>query len=194
MQNARAEHLVELCRRYREPTRHYHTLEHVAEMLGWLEILRGHAERPALVAWAIWFHDAVYDPTRRDNEAQSAALAGRMLPPLGLTTSDCERVCELVMGTAQHHAQEADGDLALFLDLDLAILGMPEERYEAYTQQVRAEYAFVPPATFCAKRADLVAAWLHRPQLYFTEVGRTLFERPARENLARELHVLEKGT
>ncbi|MET0343774.1 MAG: N-methyl-D-aspartate receptor NMDAR2C subunit [Polyangiales bacterium] len=189
--SAHAELLADLARRYREPARHYHTLEHVAELLAWLEHLRAHALRPDLIAWAIWFHDAVYDPRGRHNEAESAALARTMLPQVGLDAKDCEAVAELVLATAHHHAREVVGDVALFLDLDLSILGAPAARYDAYTQQVRAEYAFVPDDVFREKRGGLLAAWLQRSRLYFTEVGHALFHAQAQANLARELVALD---
>jgi predicted metal-dependent HD superfamily phosphohydrolase len=188
-----AELLTDLCARYREPGRHYHTLEHVAELLGWLEQLRTHAARPSLIAWSVWFHDAVYDPQRSDNEAQSAALARTMLPGLGLSEEECEQVCAQVLATAAHHAQHAEGDTALFLDLDLSILAAPEVRYDAYAQQVRAEYAFVPDHTFRTKRAALLTAFLARPRLYFSDVCHALFDAQARANLAREIGALTRS-
>ena len=61
---------------------HFHNLDHVAEM--WLrhrKMARGTLRTPRvrrLVASAIVFHDAVYDPRRSDNEAASAALWRRL--------------------------------------------------------------------------------------------------------------------
>lgn len=179
--------LDELRARYREPQRHYHTTEHVDELLGLLQVLRAHAVRTDLVAWAIWFHDAVYDPTRPDNEAESAALARQRLPGLGLQPSDVEAVSRMVLATAGHQWRDGVADTALFLDLDLSILAARPERYDAYVAQVRAEYAFVPEQTFVYKRAQLLRAWLARSSLYFTEVGRARFEAAARDNIAREL-------
>ena len=58
---------------YAEPQRHYHSTQHLAECLHGFETVRHLAQRPAEVALALWFHDAVYDVQRHDNEAQSAA-------------------------------------------------------------------------------------------------------------------------
>ena len=53
--------------RYREPQRHYHTIQHLDECFErWPEI-RLHAVRPAEAELALWFHDAVYDTHRADN-------------------------------------------------------------------------------------------------------------------------------
>ena len=70
---------AELEAAYEEPQRHYHTLEHLGECLALFERHRTHAERPAEVELALWFHDAVYAIGRADNEARSAEWARRAL-------------------------------------------------------------------------------------------------------------------
>ncbi|EAN88867.1 hd phosphohydrolase family protein [Trypanosoma cruzi] len=69
--------------RYTEPQRHYHTMTHLEEMLGCLARFQSEAPvahrlpaegaRRLVVELAIFFHDAVYDPRRSDNEERSAA-------------------------------------------------------------------------------------------------------------------------
>ena len=60
-----------------EPHRRYHGLAHLAAVLGLVAQLEAAATDPAAVRLAAWYHDAVYDPTRQDNEAgQCAAGAG----------------------------------------------------------------------------------------------------------------------
>ncbi|MFM2417108.1 MAG: hypothetical protein RL385_1831 [Pseudomonadota bacterium] len=179
--------LAALAQRYREPQRHYHTLQHVHELLARLEELRTHAERPDLMHWAIWFHDAIYDPARADNEHQSAELAAASLRALGLAQQDVARVVGMVEATAGHRWLDAEPDTALFLDLDLAILGAPPERYASYVAQVQAEYAFVPAPIFRAKRTAVLRDFLGRARLYFTEAGHQRFDTQARINLAAEL-------
>src|SRR4051794_22476684 len=60
---------------YSEPHRHYHNLEHIAEMLRVVDRLSKFAADPDAVRLAVWFHDAVYDPRAKDNEKLSAILA-----------------------------------------------------------------------------------------------------------------------
>lgn len=66
-------HLVaDLERRYTEPHRYYHNLDHLHAMgQAYIDAMSGDIE--PTTALAILYHDAIYDPTRTDNEAQSAA-------------------------------------------------------------------------------------------------------------------------
>jgi predicted metal-dependent HD superfamily phosphohydrolase len=190
MPTSASERVIEALRvRYREPQRHYHTLEHVDELLTLFAAERARAQRPDHIEWAIWFHDAIYDPQRSDNEARSAALARASLIDAGLARADISAVVALISATADHQWRDGQPDTALFLDLDLSILGAAPDRYDAYVRQVRAEYAFVPEPVFRRKRAELLSAWLSRPALYFTEFARARFEPQARQNLARELAI-----
>src|SRR5688572_5335606 len=82
-----------------EPHRHYHTLAHVEACLGWLAWFGVAAARRAEVELALWFHDAIYDPRRADNERRSAALAGEHLGGLGVPEVVIRRVAGLVLAT-----------------------------------------------------------------------------------------------
>jgi hypothetical protein len=64
---------------YNEPTRHYHNNAHIEDLLGQLAQHHNAFDDPETVEAAIWFHDAIYDSTAKDNEAQSAALAADWL-------------------------------------------------------------------------------------------------------------------
>ena len=71
---APAEWYERLRNAYTEPQRYYHTQQHIAECLREFDQARHFARQPAAAELALWFHDAVYDPSRGDNEEQSAAL------------------------------------------------------------------------------------------------------------------------
>jgi predicted metal-dependent HD superfamily phosphohydrolase len=178
---------AQLAARYAEPHRRYHTLAHVEALRRGLQHWRALAQAPHLIDAAIWFHDAIYDPRATDNEARSAALARIELAALGWRTPDIERVTALVLATQHHQADPHDADAWLFLDLDLSILAQTPERYQAYTEAVRAEYAWVDDAHYRAGRTAVLRSFIERDAIYRTPELHAEWEAPARANLAAEL-------
>lgn len=178
--------------RWREPHRHYHTIQHLEECLALFAAVRDEAERPDEVEGALWFHDAIYDPHASDNEERSAALAREVLVARGIATDVIERVQAMILAT-RHDAVAPAGDIALACDVDLAILGADDARFDEYERQVRAEYAWVPAAIFRAQRAEILRRLLSRPQLFVTASLRERFEEAARSNIARSLAALTTG-
>jgi predicted metal-dependent HD superfamily phosphohydrolase len=176
--------LAELLDRYGEAHRAYHTLQHLGECLAHLARERGGAERPAEVALALWFHDAIYDVHRHDNEARSADWARQAALGAGLAPEVAERLHALVMAT-RHDAQPVGADARLLVDIDLAILGAAPARFAEYERQIRIEYAHVPPAVFEPRRRQILGGILARDPLYLTAPMRTRLEAAARANLGQ---------
>lgn len=181
--------------RYAEPQRHYHTWEHIEALKRHFDSLKAHWHWPEPVLWALYWHDAIYDPTRPDNEELSAQL----LEEGGadhLGSNDLAFAAEIIRATAKHEVPEGlsdddRADLALFLDIDLSILGAPEPVFDQYEVNVRKEYAFVPEEDFRTGRAKVLKSFADRPAIYFTEEGRSRWDAQARRNLARSLAQLE---
>lgn len=175
---------VELGRRWTEPHRRHHNIDHLREVLDALEVLAtdGLAFDKALVRRAAWFHDAVYDVHRDDNEELSAELARQIL-----TGAMGERVAELVMITKSHEPDPEDPDAAALCDADLSILGSSEARYLQYTTDIRAEYEHVPEPTFRSTRAALLMDLLRHPCLYTSTEGQDRWEITARANVGAEV-------
>src|SRR5688572_5758065 len=70
--------------RYSEPHRRYHTIQHLDECLARLCEIESVALRPREIEFALWFHDAIYDVKRQDNEQRSAEWARSTLLDAGL--------------------------------------------------------------------------------------------------------------
>ncbi|MFB4297094.1 HD domain-containing protein [Actinomadura sp. NTSP31] len=190
---------VELDSRYGEPHRRYHTREHLAAVLDLVDELAGEeggtaAEPgtfdPDTVRLAAWFHDAVYDPERADNEERSARLAARMLADTDLPAATVGEVVRLVELTATHAPEPGDRAGQVLCDADLAILGADPDRYAAYAAAVREEYAFVPEDLFRAGRAEVLNGLLALPRLFHTATARERYEERARRNIETELMLL----
>lgn len=183
--------------RYSEPARSYHNWAHVGAMLAGLDSVRGTDEFETVsfdeVELAIFFHDAVYDATAKDNEARSAALfrnlAGANLI-IGAPAS--MRIERMILATRTHEPSDEKAT-QLLLDLDLAILGSSSKIYDAYVDAVRREYAFVPDDQWRLGRADVLSRFLDRQRIYQSAYFHGQRGHPARDNLQRELETLRGG-
>jgi predicted metal-dependent HD superfamily phosphohydrolase len=175
--------------RYSEPHRKYHTLQHLDECFARLDEARGFTERIHEVELALWFHDAVYEVRRQDNEDQSASWAHVAAERAGLPDAVAERVRSLILAT-KHNAEPTSRDAALLVDVDLAILGAASGRFDEYERQVREEYSWVPGFLFRRKRREILEGFLARPHVYHTDHFLTCYEAPARANLVRSIERL----
>ena len=106
-------------RRYSEPGRHYHNLDHIRDVLVTVDSLAAHATHADVVRVAAWLHDVVYDSRAADNEERSAEYAERLCEQLGIREGTL--VAALIMTTKTHQA--GDPDAQVLLDADLAVLG-----------------------------------------------------------------------
>lgn len=182
---------------YGSEQRHYHTLNHVVEALSFVGLCMKagrQLEDPLAVEWALWFHDAVYDPRAPadQNEEQSAELAERVLGAAGLPPDTMLRARRLILATASHlHGPEHDAHVVV--DADLSILGAPLGRYIDYAIAVRREYAHLTDSEYSAARSKFLRVFLEREQLYATDVGKSMLEQQARTNLAHELQLTSVG-
>jgi predicted metal-dependent HD superfamily phosphohydrolase len=179
----------EVMQRYTEPHRHYHTTQHLDECFGKLDEARDVAERLGEVELALWFHDAVYEVRGSDNEEQSAKWAQSVVAAARLQNVVGERVRDLILAT-KHNASPRTNDAGLLVDVDLAILGAPPDRFDEYERQVREEYSWVPGFLFRRKRREILEAFQQRPTLYSIDYFRSKYEAAARANLARSIHQL----
>ena len=181
-----AELYEQVLARYAEPQRHYHTPHHLDECFAQLDGARELAERPAEVELALWFHDAIYDPKRHDNEALSAIWARTSALSSGIERDAADRIEVLILCT-RHEAAPQDRDAKLLVDIDLSILGASAARFAEYEAQVRREYIWVPAFLYRRKRREILEGFLARPTLFSTAPFRERLEAPARANLARSI-------
>ena len=178
-----------LATRHSEPHRHYHTLEHIAEMLRLIPRLTPAGADPFPTALAVWFHDAVYDPEAGDNEVRSAELATDVLTRLAVPVEAVVFAAELIRSTdhRNHVADDSRVEFAILHDADLAILGSAPARYDRYAADIRREYVWVPQDDYRIGRSRVLRTFLDRSRIYFTPLLFEEGEAFARENLTREL-------
>lgn len=182
---------AELGALYGGADRHYHNLVHIGELLRFASEHRTEFADAEAVEAAIWFHDSIYDSRRKDNEQRSAALAAERLAGR-ISAERMQRIAGMIEATARHEIPDiadeaARRDAALFLDMDLAILGAPPAVFDDYERAVRREYAWVDEVAWRAGRRAVLASFLSRPHIFHTALFRGSHETQARENLSRSL-------
>ena len=185
---------TELSALYRQPGRHYHSLAHIEALLALAREYRTDLADPEAIEAAVWFHDAIYDSRRSDNEARSAALAEEKLASR-VDPARLGHIVAIIEATATHALPDlgdeaSNRDAALFLDMDLSILGAPKSAFDSYEAAVRREYAWVDDKAWRSGRAAVLRKFLARPQIFHTQAFRQRFEAQARKNIARSIAAL----
>jgi len=172
----------EVAAAWAEPQRAYHGTTHLLDCLEQVDAAPGEGADRRIVEAALWFHDAVYDPRATGNEARSAAWASRGLGATGVPAAVGAEVARLVLLT-RHTAPAGDPAGRLTCDVDLSILGREPDEFFEFERRIRAEYAWVPEATYCAVRADILGGFLRRSPLFLTNRFRRKYEAAAHRNL-----------
>jgi predicted metal-dependent HD superfamily phosphohydrolase len=171
---------------YSAPGRYYHNLQHIEDCLAALDAVDGLSarDRDVLTA-AIWWHDIVYDPTRSDNEEESARLAEQNLAPD--LRYDVGRLIRL---TRTHDVPPDDRLGAIMISIDLKILGAEPSAYAAYAAAIRREYGHVPDDAYRAGRLAELERFAARPAIYPDPTFAARLEKQARANIAGEIETL----
>lgn len=187
-----------------DDARHYHTVVHLDEMIHFFQLLRDEGyptsmslDRARTILLAIFFHDAIYNVKSASNEEDSAILFEEFAFAADFSETHVElaaNVTKYIRATQKHEVSDSNYiDLALFLDLDMAVLGKNEEAYKSYSALIRREYNFVPRDVYCEKRAEILQLFLQQTHIYGTPVFRDAFESQARSNLRKEINALRQG-
>ena len=178
-----------------QPHRHYHNINHINFCLGELEKCDGVChETQRIVTYAIWYHDAVYNPYSSENEYQSEELFYRYhRTPSIFSFEEFDAIGTAIRATAFHtkHQTSLEFSSHLMLDIDLAGLGQSWEVFSTNSEQIRKEYAHVDDETFIYNRIKFLGALKARPSIYYTEFLKTKYEAIAQSNVDIELKRLE---
>lgn len=171
---------------YTQAHRHYHKLQHLEDMYAHLSAFYNQAIPPASLL-ALFYHDFEYNPLRSDNEHQSAVYAERKLTTWGAPQHLIDEVVTMILATKEHESNMANTEIAVFLDADMAILGVESKLYQQYCTQVRMEFNVYPDFLYCKGRKAFLEATLHKPCIFSQSYFYDQFEQQARLNLEQEL-------
>ena len=177
--------------KYSEKSRFYHNFSHVKTLLGLFESFADKTRDPQAIQFAIWFHDLIYDTRKSDNEAESARLASEMLDKLRVNMETIGLTRDLILATKDHSGRNLAYDAKLFLDMDLAILGMSTEIYKEYSLAIRQEYSWVSESMYRQGRKKVLKSFVERDKIYFTDEMIARYEAQARKNIISEIKSLE---
>eukprot|EP01084_Bolivina_argentea_P163852 284972_1 len=183
---------------YSHPSRRYHNLSHIADMLVGMDNFNESLVYPHLVQLAIFFHDLIYDPRSNCNEVHSADRYKIFSQEIGQPHDERDAVVEYILATKDHPinrlGEYIDDNLKIVTDLDLAILGRQPDQYMDYAAHVRSEHACIGDKDYCRKRG----AWLEKlldptKPIFASEQYQYQYEAIARHNILVELSLLRKG-
>ena len=165
----------------------YHNERHIVAVLAC--VFRWSAGEPSLpLVAAALYHDAVYDPTRHDNELQSAVFCHDELTRTGVPVLRIVQAINLILATAYHQPHLQNADEVTMVDADLFILGSAPATYETYVQAIRTEYRHLSDEQWRTGRRGLLERFLQRERLYHgTWDGCAEREAQARANITAEI-------
>jgi predicted metal-dependent HD superfamily phosphohydrolase len=189
---AHAESLwLEIEAAYTKAGRYFHDLSHLEHLFTELQPLSFTDWQ--MVLFSLVYHDVVYDVlqhiVQHDNEERSADFAEKHLDRIGYPPEKIEKCRQQILATKNHIATP-DNDTNLFIDADLSILGQPWKVYDAYRQNLREEYNVYPDSIYHAGRRKMLTNFLKMEPLFKTDHFRQLYEKPAKENMQKELRLL----
>lgn len=184
----------ELLERWMQPSRRYHNARHLGDLLQHVDELQQETHNPHTIRLAAWYHGAIFDAEAPaayaqrggEDEAASAEYARVHLRALGVPESAITEVAEMVEALARHTSDGRRSDCGVLCDADLAILAADPQRYRAYADDIRTEYAHIPDRDYFESRRAILGKLLARERLYVSPLA-SRWEIRARQNIAAEL-------
>ena len=175
---------------YSHPERHYHNLKHIQHVLATIHEMKFLANNFGAIQLAAWFHDLVYQPQAKDNEAKSAIYTEAILSQLKIAPVTIQLVRQMILDTRTHKAHADNLDSAILLDADLSILGSSPKQYQTYAAAIRQEYAWLSEREYRVGRTKALTNFLTRDKIYATKFLSSQLEQQAKLNLATEIVTL----
>ena len=182
-----------LRKQYAEPQRFYHTFDHIEACLKGLRRYFPKDRNLADVKMALFFHDVIYDPTRKDNEERSAEQWIEYATARKVHSWSIKAVEQMILDTKTHqlHGFLAKRDEKIMLDLDMSIFVADMPTYLKYAQNVWREYQTFGKEAYINGRLGFLKK-LDPSKIFYTPELRAHVRR-AELNIAQEIATLENG-
>lgn len=189
-----------------QPHRTYHNLNHVNDCLTELrryELATNTHRFSNIVENAIWYHDIIYNPYNPpgENEKQSADAffdykGKKLRDSICVDTHEWDFVHDVnaaILATANHIVTQSINDYStkLMLDIDLSGLGKSEEIFYRNSVNIFHEYYNTPLIDIIKGRLQFLKLLNLRPSFYYTEYFRDLYHTQSKENVEKDIKLLE---
>ncbi|WP_291963793.1 hypothetical protein [Maribacter sp.] len=179
----------EIEKNYSGNRRHYHTLQHLDNLLAQLTDVKEEIQNWDTILFTLYYHDIIYNATKSDNEEKSANLAVKRLKEVAVSSAIIEKCKKQILATKSHLSSN-DSDTNYFTDADLSVLGQSWETYTLYYKNVRKEYAIYPSFIYKPGRKKVLHHFLSMDRIFKTDIFYNKYEANAKSNLQRELKTL----
>ena len=162
---------------YSEPHRHFHTMDHVLSLVDQIDKHFGHfgndySDTHKAFLYAAVFHDIVYVPGSKTNEADSVSVMrgeGKHIPSLDICIVPSrlvDLVEELILGTAEPAGTSALSRLFNSFDRSILLSDLPQ--LLDYGAKIYKEFSFVPYSEFVSEHLAAIRSLTYRPDHFDT--------------------------
>lgn len=180
---------TEIEKNYSSKIRHYHTLQHLDNLLAQLTDVKGEIQNWNTILFTLYYHDIVYNSLKSDNEEKSAELAEKRMKQISVSIDTIE-LCKNQILETKSHIKSTDSDTNYFTDADLSVLGQNWETYSMYYKNVRKEYSIYPDFVYNPGRKKVLNHFLSMDKIFKTDFFYKKYERQAKQNIQKEIELL----
>lgn len=180
---------TEIEKNYSSKKRHYHTLEHLDNLLSQLTDVKSEIQNWEIILFTLFYHDIIYNSIKSDNEEKSAEFAENRMKQISVSNDKIELCKEQILAT-KSHIKSTDSDTNYFTDADLSVLGQNWETYLLYCKNVRKEYSIYPTLVYNPGRKKVLNHFLSMGRIFKTDFFYNKFEIQAKQNLQQEIESL----
>lgn len=179
----------EIEKSYSNKKRHYHTLQHLYNLLSILTEVKDEVQNWESILFTLYYHDIVYDSLKSDNEERSAELCEKRMKQICVPHNTIKLCKQQILATKSHEVSTFS-DTNYFTDADLSILGQDWETYSVYFKRVRKEYSIYPDVVYNLGRKKVLNYFLTMGRIFKTDLFHHKLEQQAKSNLTNELNIL----
>lgn len=180
---------TEIDKNYSSKKRHYHTLQHLDNLLSQLTEIKSEIQNWETTLFTLFYHDIIYNSIKSDNEEKSAELAEKRMKQISVSKDKIEMCKKQILAT-KSHIKSIDSDTNYFTDVDLSILGQNWETYLLYCKNVRKEYSVYPDLVYNIGRKKVLNQFLKMENIFKTDYFFKNYNKQAKKNVQKEIDLL----